>query len=158
MTGGVLGAFSKNRHLKQQIGALQGQMANVDQWADQRGNEDGTQSVAWQAILAENNRRMRRAARAAAAKQALGVDVDTAAQREENADTSANLLASAAAAQQERNNDIKDEAFNKKMELQGKINELQAGKQNSMDMINGAVGGAAAGFEKGMGLQGLLKG
>lgn len=157
LAGGVLGAFSKNRHLNQQINAKKDQMANVDLWADQRGNEDGTQSVAWQTMLNENSRRMSRAARAADAKRAMGFDVDSAGQREQNAATSANLLASAAAAQQERNNTIKDQAFNKKMEIQSQIDELQAGKQNAMDMINAGVGGAAAGFEKGMGLEGLLK-
>lgn len=157
LAGGVMGAFSKNRHLNQQINGLKNQMASVDLWADQRGNEDGTQSVAWQRMLNENNRRMSRASRAARARQALGEDVDIAAQSEQNAATSANLLASAAAAQQDRNNAVKDQAFNKKMELQAKVDELQAGKQNALDMINAGVGGAASGFEKGMGLQGLVK-
>lgn len=157
LTGGILGGLSRNKALKKQIAALKDQQANVDVWRDQNANEDGTQSVAYQNIINENARRMSRAARAAEAKRAMGFEDETAGVKEANAAQAGSLLAGAAAAQQARNNDINDKAFEKKQTLQSQINELEAGKANALDIVNGAVAGATSGFEKGMGLQGLVK-
>lgn len=150
--GGILGGLGRNRALKKQIAALKDQQANVDVWRDQNANEDGTQSVAFQNIINENARRMSRAARAAEAKRAMGFEDETAGVKEANAAQAGSLLAGAAATQQARNNDINDKAFEKKQTLQSQINELEAQKQGALDIASGAIGGAAEGFSKGMGM------
>lgn len=152
LTSGVLGAFSQNMHNKKLIRGNRKLMANVDEYRDRYGNEDGTQSVAFQNVLNENARRMKRATRGADMKRALGFDVDAEGQRELNAETQASLLAGAAAAQQSRNNKINDEAFAQKQALEAENNKLEAGMNNPMDVISKGIGGAAEGYKSFSGL------
>lgn len=155
--GGVLGGLSKNRHTNKLIKGTKGLMANIDTWADQNGNEDGTQSIAAQMAINENRRRLSRAARAAEGRKAVtGIDMAPEV-KEMGAAQTGSLLANVAAAQQARNNEVKDQAHNQKLQLQQQINELEAGKYNAMDIINGGIGGIRKGVEDGMGLQGLFK-
>ena len=158
LVGGVLGGISKNRHLKEQIKARENQMANIDLWRDQEANVDPTQFAAAQRMITENARQASRAARAARAREAMGFAPESADVKMANAAKTGSMLADVAISGQSRVDSINKEARDDKKALQNEINELSAQKQNALDIANGAVGGAASGFEKGMGLQGLLKG
>lgn len=153
--GGIMGGLSKNRHLKQQINAINAQQAENQNWFDQRYNEDATQRADAQRILTLTAERMKRANRAAAGTAAVmgGADVD----RSQSSAAMADAASQIAVAGANRKDEIENKYIARKNELQGQVNELNAQKQNALDIVNGAVGGAAAGMEKGMGLQGLFK-
>lgn len=153
--GGIMGGLSKNRHLKQQINAINAQQAENQNWFDQRYNEDATQRADAQRILTLTAERMKRANRAAAGTAAVmgGADVDRSASSAAMADAASQIAVAGA----NRKNKIENKYIARKNELQGQVNELNAQKQNALDIVNGAVGGAAAGMKNGMGLQGLFK-
>lgn len=151
-----MGGLSKNRHLKQQINAIEAQKAENQNWYDQRYNEDATQRADAQRILALTAERMKKANRAAAGTAAVmgGGDIDRSTSSTAMADAASQIAVAGA----NRKDEIENKYIARKNDLQGQINELNAQKQNALDIAGGAIGGAASGIEKGMGLQGLLKG
>lgn len=151
--GGIMGGLSKNRHLNQQIDAIKAQQAENQNWYDQRYNEDATQRADAQRILTLTAERMKRANRAARGMAAVsGDDVITS-----GGDGYGDAAAQIAIAGANRKDEIENKYIARKNELQGQINELNAQKQNALDIAGGVVGGVASGIEKGMGLEGLLK-
>lgn len=153
--GALFGGLGRRNAANNQIKATRGLIANVDQWRDQYANDDGTQSIAAQNVINENRRMLSRAARAAAGRKAVTGVEESPEVKESGAAQTANLLAGVAAAQQQRNNAINDQAQAQKLQLQQQINEIEAGKPNTYDMINGVIAGTNAGIRKGMGLQNL---
>ena len=143
-----MGGLSRNRHLSQQINAIKAQQAENQNWYDQRYNEDATQRADAQRILAITAERMKRANRAARGMAAVsGGDVITS-----GGDGYGDAAAQIAIAGDNRKDEIENKYIARKNELQGQINELNAQKQNALDITNGAIAGAVAGMEKGMGV------
>lgn len=157
--GGILGGLAKNSALRRQIAAVNNQKADNQAWYDRRYNEDATQRADAQRMLTLTAERMKRANRAAAGTAAVmggsaeSVAAAKAASNQALADTASQIAAAGAA----RKDNIENQYIERKNTLQNQINELDAQKQSALDIASGAIGGAASGFEKGMGLTGLLK-
>lgn len=157
--GGILGGLGKNRALKKQINAIKGQQAENQNWYDQRYNEDATQRADAQRILTLTAERMKNRNRAAAGTAAVmgGSTESIAAEKAANAGALADAASQIAVAGAQRKDQIENQYIDRKNELQGQINQLDAQKQGAFDIAAGAIGGAAAGVQKGLGFDGAYK-
>lgn len=153
--GGILGGLGKNRSLKKQINAIKDQQAENQAWYDRRYNEDATQRADAQRMLSMTAERLRRRNRAAAGTAAVmgGSTEAVAAEKAANAGAMADAASQIAVAGANRKDSIENQYIDRKNELQGQINQLEAQKQSALDIASGVIGGASSGLTKGLGWQ-----
>ena len=151
--GGIFGGISKNKTLRKQMSMINDLKRENQNWYDRRYNEDATQRADAQRILtmtAENFKRRNRAAAGTAAVMG-GSEESVAATKEANAQALADATSQIAAAGEQRKDQIENQYFNRKNELDEKLRELQGQKLNGWDMASNAIGGAVSGLSMGLG-------
>ena len=151
--GGILGGLAKNKALRKAKSNLAKELDYNQAWYDRHYNEDATQRADAQRVLNDAWERLKRTNRAAAGTAAVmgGTDESVAAVKEASARTAADISSQIAAAGAARKDSIENQYIDRKNELQGQINQLDAQKQSALDIAAGAIGGAANGFSKGLG-------
>lgn len=143
--GGILGASSKNKLIKQQMRMLEQQKKENQDWFDRRYNEDATQRADAQRLLTLTEENIKKRNKAAAGTAAVmgGTDESTAATKEANSQALADTTSQIAAQAEQRKDAIEQQYQNKKSSIDQQMMELTGQKQS---VLNSAIGGAAAGL------------
>lgn len=152
--GGILGGISKNKALGKYINAINAQKADNQAWYDRRYNEDATQRADAQRMLQLTMDSIRNRNRSAAGTAAVmgGTEESVAATKAANAQALADTASQIAASGAARKDQIENQYIERKNALQAQINELESQKKSGLDIASDAIGGAAGGFFKGMGM------
>lgn len=143
--GGILGASSKNKLIKQQMRMLEQQKKENQDWYDRRYNEDATQRADAQRLLTLTEESIKKRNKAAAGTAAVmgGTDESVAATKEANSKALADTTSQIAAQAEQRKDAIEQQYQNKKSNIDQQMMELTGQKQS---VLNSAIGGAAAGI------------
>ncbi len=154
VAGGLLGGFGKNRAIRKQIGNLEREQSENQNWFDRRYNEDATQRADAQRLLTMTADRFRNRNRQDAAAQAvMGATnevaaANKAANNQALSDTASQIAASGAA----RKDAVESQYMARKNALGDQINALKGQQKSGWDIASDAIGGGAQGFMAGMGL------
>ena len=152
--GGIFGGISKNKALKRMQRAIEQQKKENQDWYDRRYNEDATQRADAQAILTKTTEAIKNRNQQAAGSAAVmgGTEESVAATKAANAQAMADATSQIAVAGEQRKDQIEGQYMDRKNQLDTQLTNLQGQKQSIFDIANSAIGGAANGFSKGMGL------
>ena len=150
--GGLFGGLGKRKAIKKMMAQVNQQKKENQDWYDRRYNEDATQRADAQRILSMTEESIRNRNRQAAGSAAVmgGTDESVAAAKEANANALADAASRIAVAGEQRKDSIEGEYMDKKDRLDQQLMQLKGQKPGALDIANGAIGGAANGFEKGM--------
>lgn len=151
--GSILGGISKNNAIKKQMEmAAQQQRENQD-WYDRRYNEDATQRADAQRMITLTEESIKKRNKAAAGTAAVmgGTDESVAAEKEANSKALADTTSQIVAAADARKDQIEGQFLSRKENLDNTMRELESQKQSGLDILGGALGGAAQGALGGLG-------
>lgn len=151
---GLFGGLGKNKALERQKAAIEAQKNENQNWFDRRYNEDATQRADAQRILQLTEESIKNRNRAAAGTAAVmgGTEESVAAAKAAGNQTAADAASQIAAAGASRKDQIENKYIERKNSLQDKINELDAQKKSPLDLVSDAIGGGAAGYKAGWGM------
>lgn len=151
--GGLFGGVSRNKMLRKQMAMVREQQSANQNWYDRRYNEDATQRADAQAALTHmfDELRNRRQGAAGGAAVMGGTTEGVAAEKEANARALADATRDIVVAGEQRKDDIERQYLAKNDAYNEQLRQLEGQRKNTLDMISDTVGGAAAGFAKGMG-------
>lgn len=149
--GGIFGSFSKNKALRKQQQMLDKERQENQDWFDRRYNEDVTQRADAQALLTNTAEMIRKRNQQLAGTMAVagGTDESAAAAKEANAKALADATGQIAATAGQRKDRIESTYNNRNSALNEKQRELEWQKQNGMDVLSNAIGGAINGVARG---------
>ncbi|WP_311354036.1 hypothetical protein [Alloprevotella tannerae] len=149
--GGIFGSFSKNKALRKQQQMLDKERQENQDWFDRRYNEDVTQRADAQALLTNTAEMIRKRNQQLAGATAVagGTDESAAAAKEANAKALADATGQIAATADQRKDRIESTYNSRNSALNEKQRELEWQKQNGMDVLSNAVGGAINGVARG---------
>ena len=152
--GGVLGGVSRNKMLKKQMKMVNQQKQENQDWYDRRYNEDSTQRADAQAMLTKTAEAIKQRNRASAGSAAVmdGTDESLAATKAANAQAMAETASNIAVAGEQRKDQIENQYMDRKNSYDEKLQNLESQKQDGLQMLSNAVGGAVNGFAEGSGL------
>ena len=154
--GGALGAVSsifgglgRNKSIERKINNYNKMLGENQAWFDRRYNEDATQRADAQRMLTHTAEYIRNRNRQAAGTAAVmgGTAESAAAEKAANAAMMADAASQIAAAGAARKDKIEGQYLDRKHELQAQLNDLEGEKRSALDLVGGAVGGAAEGIK-----------
>ena len=151
--GSIFGSISNNQRVMEQMRMNAQRQHDNQAWYDRRYNEDATQRADAQRLLTRTEEALKRRNRAAAGRAAVmgGTDESVAAEKEASSQALADATSQIAAASEQRKDAIEQQFLAKKDQLDEAKAALQAQKQNGLDILGGAIGGAAKGLGMGLG-------
>ena len=151
--GSIFGGSSKNKAIKKQMEMVAQQKRDNQDWYDRRYNEDATQRADAQRMITLTEESIKKRNKAAAGTAAVmgGTDESVAAEKEANSKALADTTSQIAAAADARKNQIEGQYLSRKENLDNAMRELESQKQSGLDILGGAIGGAAQGILGGLG-------
>lgn len=151
--GSIMGSISNNQHVMEQLRLNATRERENQDWFNRRYNEDATQRADAQRLLTRTEEAIRRRNRAAAGRAAVmgATDESVAAEREANNQALADATAQIAAEGEKRKGAIEQQYLAKKDQLNDAKAALKAQQQSGLDILGGAIGGAANGLGLGLG-------
>jgi hypothetical protein len=151
--GGLFGSFGKNDAIKKQMQMIAQQQRENQDWYDRRYNEDATQRADAQRLLQMTEESIKKRNKAAAGTAAVmgGTAESVAAEKEANNKALADTTSQIAAAGEARKDRIENQYMARKEQLNSAMRELEGQKQSDLDILGGAIGGAAQGILGGLG-------
>ena len=152
-TGSILGGISKNNAIKKQMEMVAQQQRDNQDWYDRRYNEDATQRADAQRLLQITEESIKKRNKAAAGTAAVmgGTDESVAAEKEAGNKAMADAVSQINAAGEARKEQIENQYLSRKENLDNAMRELESQKQSGLDILGGAIGGAAQGISGGLG-------
>ena len=122
-------------------------------WYDRRYNEDATQRADAQRLLQMTEESIKKRNKAAAGTAAVmgGTAESVAAEKEANSKALADTTSQIVAAGDARKDQIENQYLSRKENLDNAMRELEGQKQSDLDILGGAIGGAAQGILGGLG-------
>ena len=150
--GSILGGISKNKAIKKQMKMLAQQKRDNQDWYDRRYNEDATQRADAQRMITLTEESIKKRNKAAAGTAAVmgGTDESVAAEKEANSKALADTTSQIVAAGDARKDQIENQYLSRKENLDNAMRELESQKQSDLDILSGAIGGAAQGVLGGL--------
>ena len=151
--GSIFGGISKNKAIKKQMQMVAQQKRDNQDWYDRRYNEDATQRADAQRMITLTEESIKKRNKAAAGTAAVmgGTDESVAAEKEANSKALADTTSQIAAAGDARKDQIENQYLSRKENLDNAMRELESQKQSGLDILGGAIGGAATGILGGLG-------
>lgn len=151
--GSIFGGISKNKAIKKQMEMVARMQRDNQDWYDRRYNEDATQRADAQRLLQMTEESIKKRNKAAAGTAAVmgGTDESVAAEKEANSKALADTTSQIAAAGEARKDQIEGKFLSRKENLDNAMRELESQKQSGLDILGGAIGGAANGIGLGLG-------
>lgn len=154
LVSGLFGGISRRRMLRKQENMINEQKRDNQDWYDRRYNEDATQRADAQRILALTEERIRNRNRAAEGTAAVmgGTEESVAAAKAAGNQTAADAASQIAAAGEARKDQIENQYLTRKDAYDEELRKIKAGTPGALDIASGAIGGAALGLGKGLGV------
>ena len=151
--GSILGGISKNNAIKKQMEMVAQQQRENQDWYDRRYNEDATQRADAQRMITLTEESIKKRNKAAAGTAAVmgGTDESVAAEKEANSKALADTTSQIVAAADARKDQIEGQFLSRKENLDNTMRDLESQKQSGLDILGGALGGAAQGALGGLG-------
>lgn len=151
--GSIFGGISKNKAIKKQMEMVARMQRDNQDWYDRRYNEDATQRADAQRMITLTEESIKKRNKAAAGTAAVmgGTDESVAAEKEANSKALADTTSQIAAAGDARKDQIENQYLSRKENLDNAMRELESQKQSGLDILGGAIGGAAQGILGGLG-------
>ena len=151
--GSIFGGISKNKAIKKQMEMVARMQRDNQDWYDRRYNEDTTQRADAQRMITLTEESIKKRNKAAAGKAAVmgGTDESVAAEKEANSKALADTTSQIVAAGDARKDQIENQYLSRKENLDNAMRELESQKQSGLDILGGAIGGAAQGILGGLG-------
>lgn len=145
---GIFGGISASKAMKKVKRNLQGQLRENQNWYDRRYNEDATQRADAQRILAMTGESIRRRNKAAAGAQAVGggTEESVAAARAANNEALAEAASQITLGGERRKDQIEGQYRTTEAQLQGQLNNMEAGKAKAVAQAVQGVAQAGAGI------------
>ena len=156
--GSIFGSISRNNAIDSQVKALKERKQANQGWYDRRYNEDATQRADAQRLLSMTEESIKRRNRAAEGKKVMmgGTDESVEAEKDANNKAMADIVSQVAANGEARKDAIEQQYLNRKEKYDDAISGLNAQKASGLDIIGGAIGGAAKGFMSGANADSLI--
>ena len=151
--GSIFGGISKNKAIKKQMEMVARMQRDNQDWYDRRYNEDATQRADAQRMITLTEESIKKRNKAAAGTAAVmgGTDESVAAEKEANSKALADTTSRIVAAGDARKDQIENQYLSRKENLDNAMRELESQKQSGLDILGGAIGGAAQGILGGLG-------
>jgi hypothetical protein len=151
--GSIFGGISKNKAIKKQMEMVARMQRDNQDWYDRRYNEDATQRADAQRMITLTEESIKKRNKAAAGTAAVmgGTDESVAAEKEANSKALADTTSQIVAAGDARKDQIENQYLSRKENLDNAMRELESQKQSGLDILGGAIGGAAQGILGGLG-------
>lgn len=146
--GSIFGGISASKAMKKVKKNLEAQKRANQDWYDRRYNEDATQRADAQRILTMTEESIKNRNRQAAGAQAVmgGTDESVAATKAANAQALSDAASKIAVNGETRKDQIEDAYRQTDAQLQGKLNDLEVNKANSVAQAVQGVTQAGAGI------------
>lgn len=156
--GSIFGSISRNEAIQKQIASLNKQKNENQDWYNRHYNEDATQRADAQRVLSLTEESIKRRNRAAAGRAAMmgGTEESVEAEKEANNKALADASSQIAANSEARKDNIEQRYMQRKEKLDDAISGLDASKASGLDILGGAIGGAAKGLAAGANADSLI--
>lgn len=144
--GSIFGGVKASQAMKKVKANVESQKQANEDWMNRRYNEDVTQRADSQRVLTKTREMMRERNRAAAGAQAVmgGTEESVAAAKAAGNEAMAEAASQIAAAGDRRKDAIEQQYRQRDAELDGQLNNIEAGKAQAISQAVQGVAGAGA--------------